>query len=49
MEGIQQNLTWIDEGKLKYFETILDGLENAPQALIDLINGKYKGRVVIKV
>lgn len=49
MEGIEQNLKWINEGKLKYCETILDGLEQAPQALIDLLNGKYKGRVVVKV
>lgn len=49
MEGIEQNLKWIDEGKLKYCETILDGFEKAPQALIDLMNGKYKGRVVVKI
>ncbi len=49
MDGIEQNLKWLNEGKLKYHETVLDGLEMAPEALIDLLNGKYKGRVVVKV
>lgn len=49
MEGIEQNLKWLNEKKLKYHETILDGLEKAPEALIDLIKGKYKGKVVVKV
>ncbi|KAJ6646046.1 Prostaglandin reductase 1 [Pseudolycoriella hygida] len=49
MEGIGQNLSWLNEGKLKSFETVLEGLEKAPEALIDLMKGKYRGRVVVKV
>lgn len=49
MEGIERNLKWLNEGKLKYHETILDGLDKAPEALIDLMRGKYSGRVVVKV
>lgn len=49
MEGIKQNMKWLNEGKLKYHETVLEGLEKAPEALIDLIKGKYRGRVVIKL
>ena len=30
---------WLREGRIKYQETILDGIENAPKALIGLLNG----------
>lgn len=35
--------------KLVYQETIVNGLENAWQALIDLFQGKYYGKVIISV
>ena len=31
---------WIKEGKIKYKEDIVEGLENAPEAFIGLMNGK---------
>ncbi len=40
---------WIGEGKIKYREDIVDGLENAPQAFIGLLNGKNFGKLVIRV
>ena len=40
---------WIDEGKIKYRETITEGLENAPQGLRDVLSGKNFGKQVIKV
>lgn len=49
MEGIERNLKWVNEGKIKYHETVLNGADKAPEALIDLLNGKYNGRVVVKV
>jgi prostaglandin reductase 1 len=49
MEGIQQNLKWIQEGKIKYRETITEGFENMPQAFIDLLRGKNFGKAVVKV
>ncbi|MGA2033563.1 MAG: NADP-dependent oxidoreductase, partial [Thermoguttaceae bacterium] len=33
-EGQQQMAQWIKEGKLKYQETIVDGLEHAPEAIL---------------
>lgn len=48
VEGITALKHWIEEGKLKYFETITDGFENMPQAFIDMINGKNRGKAVIK-
>lgn len=49
MEGIQQNLTWLKEKKIRSYETVLDGIEKAPEALIDLLRGAHKGRVVIRI
>ncbi|MGG5839260.1 NADP-dependent oxidoreductase [Huaxiibacter chinensis] len=40
---------WLKEGKIHYREQIIDGLENAPQALIGLLEGKNFGKVVIRV
>jgi NADPH-dependent curcumin reductase len=40
---------WIHEGKLKYKEDIVDGLENAPQAFIGLLKGANFGKLLVKV
>ncbi len=40
---------WIHEGKLKYREDIVEGLENAPQAFIGLLQGANFGKLLIKV
>lgn len=40
---------WVQEGKIKYREQIIDGLENAPAALIGLLKGENFGKVVIRV
>ncbi|XP_018319638.1 prostaglandin reductase 1 [Agrilus planipennis] len=48
MEGINQNLQWIKEGKLKYRETVTEGFENLLPALIDLLNGGNVGKAIVK-
>jgi hypothetical protein len=40
---------WIKEGKLKYRETIVNGIENAPSAFRMLFTGENFGKLVIKV
>lgn len=40
---------WISEGKIQYKEQIVDGLENAPEAFMGLLEGKNFGKLVIKV
>ena len=40
---------WINEGKIKYKEDFVEGLENAPNAFIGLLNGKNFGKLVVKV
>lgn len=40
---------WIREGKLKYREDIVEGLEKAPQAFIGLLKGANFGKLLVKV
>lgn len=40
---------WVKEGKIHYREHITDGLENAPDTFIGLLEGKNFGKVVIRV
>jgi hypothetical protein len=40
---------WIAEGKIKWKETIVEGLENAPRAFIGLFKGENFGKMIVKV
>jgi NADPH-dependent curcumin reductase CurA len=46
---LKEASAWIRDGKLKYREDIVSGLENAPEAFIGLLEGKNFGKLVIKV
>lgn len=48
-EFIQQMSLWVAEGKIQYREHLVDGLENAPQAFIGLLEGKNFGKLVIQI
>lgn len=48
-DGIAQLKRWIEEGKIKYRETITNGFENAPQALVDMLEGRNFGKAIVKV
>ena len=41
--------TWLKQGKIKYKEDIVDGLENAPQAFLGLLQGKNFGKLLVRV
>uniref|UniRef100_A0A182P183 Prostaglandin reductase 1 n=1 Tax=Anopheles epiroticus TaxID=199890 RepID=A0A182P183_9DIPT len=49
MEGIEQNLRWIEEGKLRYQETVTDGFERMPHAFVSMLTGGNTGKAVVKV
>lgn len=49
MEGITEILKWIQEGKIKYHETITEGFEKMPVALIEMLRGGNVGKAVVKV
>ena len=40
---------WLKDGKIKFREDVIDGLENAPQAFIGLLEGKNFGKLVVRV
>ena len=40
---------WLADGKMKIREDIVDGIENAPEAFIGLLNGKNFGKLVVRV
>ena len=48
-EATKELSDWIKDGKIKYRETISEGLENAPQALRDVLSGKNFGKQVVKI
>lgn len=48
-EFYQDMRKWITEDKITWEETIVDGLENAPQAFISLFSGNKIGKVVVRV
>ncbi|MCP4318136.1 MAG: NADP-dependent oxidoreductase [Hyphomicrobiales bacterium] len=40
--------TWLAEGKIKYREDVVDGLENAPEAFMGLLEGRNFGKLVVR-
>ena len=40
---------WLREGKLQHAETVVDGLENAPAAFIDLLRGGNTGKMIVRI
>lgn len=47
-EFLQQMGEWVSQGKIKFREDVVDGLENAPQAFFGLLKGKNFGKLVIR-
>lgn len=46
---LRQMGEWLEQEKIRFREDIVDGLENAPQAFIGLLQGKNFGKLVIRV
>ncbi len=40
---------WVADGSLRYRETVIDGLENAPEALAQVLSGGNFGKMLVKV
>ncbi|CAN5692954.1 NADP-dependent oxidoreductase [soil metagenome] len=48
-EFFSQMSSWLSEGKIKFREDIVDGLENAPLAFIGLLEGKNFGKLIVRI
>jgi NADPH-dependent curcumin reductase CurA len=40
---------WLREGRIRYREDVVEGLENAPEAFIGLLRGRNFGKLLVKV
>jgi NADPH-dependent curcumin reductase CurA len=48
-EAMAELLPWVLEGKIRYREDVRDGLEIAPEALLDLFSGANTGKLIVTV
>jgi hypothetical protein len=48
-EFFTQMSEWLTNGQIKFKEDIVEGLENAPQAFIGLLEGKNFGKLIVQV
>ena len=48
-EAIAQLATWVMSGQLKYKVDVMEGLDNAPEALRKLFSGANEGKMLVKV
>jgi len=40
---------WIAAGKIKWHETVIDGIANAPQAFLGLFTGENIGKMLVRL
>ncbi|MCP2323868.1 hypothetical protein HDA40_002375 [Hamadaea flava] len=40
---------WLSEGKISFQETVVDGLDNAPEAFLGLLRGENTGKMVVRL
>ncbi len=49
LDAILQLGQWVQDGRIRYAEDIVDGLENAPAAFRRLFTGENTGKLIVKV
>jgi NADPH-dependent curcumin reductase CurA len=48
-EFFEKMSAWLADGSVRYDETVVDGLENAPQAFMDLLEGANTGKMLVRL
>ncbi|MDH3546239.1 MAG: NADP-dependent oxidoreductase [Gammaproteobacteria bacterium] len=48
-EYVAKATRWVQEGRLNYRETVAQGLENAPQAFINMLKGANTGKQLVQL
>lgn len=48
-EALTEMVGWVRSGRLKYTETVAEGIENAPAAFIGMLGGANIGKQVVKL
>jgi NADPH-dependent curcumin reductase CurA len=48
-EFVAEASEWVRDGRLRYRETVVDGIENAPKAFLGLLRGENIGKMLVKV
>ena len=49
VDFLRHTSNWLRDGKIKYREDVIEGLENAPGGLIGLLKGRNFGKLVVRV
>ena len=48
-EALPQMASWLREGRLKYRETVAEGIENAVSAFLGMLRGENTGKQLVKI
>jgi NADPH-dependent curcumin reductase CurA len=48
-EALTQLRSWVEDGRLRIIEDIVEGFENLPEALIGLLHGENRGKRLVRM
>jgi len=48
-EFLEKATEWVRDGRLAYRETVIEGIENAPNAFVGLLRGENLGKMLVQV
>ena len=48
-EALPQLAQWLRDGRLKYHETVAEGIENAPSAFLGMLRGENIGKQLVRI
>ncbi|RZU77179.1 hypothetical protein EV384_5894 [Micromonospora kangleipakensis] len=46
---VQEMSGWLRDGRISYDETVVDGIENAPEAFLGVLRGENLGKMLVRV